>query len=133
MSDAPTGSDPRTYFRRSIDWFYGENAYLQQQVPKEVGEKHINELLGRHPWHPYSPSLSPGHPCFDLNAVFGECMDSEPIRDLELHLKHVNCYHPYKVDLMQCLTKVKRMERERQLQKESPTPAEAGDSGGNKS
>jgi hypothetical protein len=107
------GAEQRTYFRRSIDWFYGDDAFLQRTVPPEVGTKHINDLLGRHPFHPFDPTMTKEHVCYDLNAVFGACMHSDEIKDLQLHLKHVNCYHPHKVELMKCLTKYKREERER--------------------
>lgn len=93
-----------TYFRRAIDFFYGENACLYRQVPEEVGQKHINELLGRHPFHPYQPDMPNTHECKEINDLFYACMTHEDSVGYELHMKHVNCYFPYKVDLMKCLT-----------------------------
>lgn len=101
-----------TYFRRTIDWFYGDDAYLQRTVPEELGKKHVNELLGRHLWHPYDPDLPSDHPCFETNAIFARCMGHPDNSELELHMKHVTCYHPMKVDLMKCLTREKRRQRE---------------------
>mmetsp|Transcript_60739 Transcript_60739/g.70452 ORF Transcript_60739/g.70452 Transcript_60739/m.70452 type:complete len:128 (+) Transcript_60739:170-553(+) len=97
-----------TYFRRSINWFYGEEAWMQQQVPEDLGKKHVNELLGRHPWHPFDPEMPSSHPCAEQNAFFAQCMGHKDFEDLELHMKHVTCYHPMKVDLMKCLSREKR-------------------------
>lgn len=97
-----------TYFRRTINWFYGEDAYLHQPVPPEVGEKHVTELLGQHPYHPYNPDLPAHHPCAQENAAFAFCMDHPDNASLELHMKHVTCYHPMKVNLMKCLSREKR-------------------------
>lgn len=100
-----------TYFRRGINWFYGEAAYLNQPVPEEIGKKHVNELLGRHPWHPYNPDLPQSHPFFQQNALFGQCMGHPDNESLELHMKHVTCYHPMKVDLMKCVASEARRQR----------------------
>ena len=101
-----------TYFRRGIQWFYGDDAYLQQLMPDEVGKKHVNELLGKHPWHPYVPTLPEEHPCFAQNALFGQCMSDPAHEHLELHMKHVTCYHPMKVELMKCVSREARKQRE---------------------
>jgi hypothetical protein len=101
-----------TYFRRAIDWFHGDDAYLQRMVPEDLGKKHVNELLGRHPWHPYDPNMTVEHPCFEANALFAQCMGHPDNAEYELHMKHVACYHPMKVDLMKCVTREKRRQRE---------------------
>ncbi|EPY38220.1 hypothetical protein AGDE_05711 [Angomonas deanei] len=100
-----------TYFRRAIDWMYGDDAYLQKTVNKEIGDKHINELLGRHPYHPYDPEMKPDHPCHEMNAIFFDCMEADHVEGYELHQKHVACFWPYKVDLMKCLAHEKRVAR----------------------
>lgn len=46
-------SEKDTYFRRAINWMHGDSAYLNKLPIKDVGEKHINELLGRHPYYPF--------------------------------------------------------------------------------
>ena len=104
-------ADNRTYFRRGIDWFHGDYRYLMDKVPEDVGEKHVNELLGRHPYHPFDPAMPAAHPCFEMNDVFGACMSSEALKELPLHLKHVNCFHPWKVDLMKCITSYNRQQK----------------------
>jgi hypothetical protein len=101
-----------TYFRRSINWFYGDDAYLQRNVPEALGKKHVNELLGRHPWHPYDPQLPPNHPCAEFNALFAQCMGHPDNAELEMHMKHVTCYHPMKVDLMKCIVREKKRLRD---------------------
>lgn len=97
-----------TYFRRAINWMYGEDAYLQNLPTKDIGEKHVNELLGRHPYHPYDPDMKPDHPCYEYNTVFYECMEADHVEGYETYQKHVACYFPYKVDLMKCIAKEKR-------------------------
>ncbi|EAN85731.1 hypothetical protein C3747_211g339c [Trypanosoma cruzi] len=100
-----------TYFRRAIDWMYGDTAYLQKMPSPEIGEKHINELLGRHPFHPFDPEMKPDHPCYNANAIFYNCMTADHVEGYELHMKHVSCYFPYKTDLMKCLSGEKRRAR----------------------
>ncbi|KAG8345349.1 hypothetical protein TRVL_03817 [Trypanosoma vivax] len=102
-----------TYFQRAINWMYGDTAYLQRVPPADIGEMHINELLGRHPFHPFDPVMKTDHPCSDCNALFYKCMVSEEFDGYELHMKHVSCYSPYKTDLMKCLAREKRLERMR--------------------
>ena len=79
-----------------------------------LGNIHINELLGRHDFHPYDPNLEKNHPCFSVNSDFYACMSHEQLSDLPLHMKHVKCYHPHKVALMRCLTKEKRAKQDDQ-------------------
>ena len=97
--------------QKAIDWLYGEDAVLHKPMPARVaddlGGKHVNELLGRHPWHPWDPKLPAEHPCHALNAAFGQCMASCP-EGMKMHMKHVTCFDPHKTDLMRCLTKAKR-------------------------
>ncbi|ORC92360.1 uncharacterized protein TM35_000031130 [Trypanosoma theileri] len=100
-----------TYFRRAINWMYGDNAYLQKLPPKEIGEKHVNELLGRHPFHPYDPEMKPEHPCYEHNIMLYSCMTADHVEGYELHMKHVSCYFPYKTDLMKCLAAERRRAR----------------------
>ena len=199
----------------------GDDAQLKRVVPKEVGDKHINNLLGRHPFHPYDPSIddtavsslasihttsaataahsirddddgedyeqqchkSPealaevdakyirhawackkrqeediqagrggsrvehsnsdqtagagsylnlpflthpqDHPCYEQNRLFGTCMRDSEKQEMELFMKHVNCFHPFKVDLMKCLTRYARRERfQREQQQQQPAPNE---------
>eukprot|EP00760_Papus_ankaliazontas_P020980 PhM_4_TR18620/c1_g1_i1/m.27189 len=101
-----------------IDKMRGEEGRLMaSEVPEQIGKMHINELMGRHPYHPFDPDLPRDHVCAELNATFYQCMSAMP-EDLPLHNKHVNCYHPYKVDLMKCLTKQKRLERKKAEEEE---------------
>ena len=116
-----------TYIQSAVDFIRGEEGkWKDQQVPPELGNKHITELLGRHPFHPYSPEVSkdPSHMCHAANEAFYQCMkafdgamvdnkeDGGPEQvPMPLHMKHVSCYHPYKVDLMKCTVKAKRLER----------------------
>jgi hypothetical protein len=112
-----------TWIGSAVSFIKGEDGtWGDRQVPEHMGKKHINELLGRHLFHPYDPELSKNKDakCFDLNEMFFQCMSSFDQRpeDLEpgeepmaLHLKHVNCYHPHKQELMKCLVKVKRQAR----------------------
>eukprot|EP00758_Cryptobia_borreli_P009014 Tbor_TRINITY_DN5439_c2_g1::TRINITY_DN5439_c2_g1_i1::g.24359::m.24359 len=105
----PQGSPHETYFQKAITYMYGSKAELHKVVPPEIGNKHINVLLGRHPYHPWNPDMHAEHPCYSQNLVFGNCMNSEVFSECETHTKHVNCFHPYKVDLMKCLTRVKKL------------------------
>ncbi|AIN97476.1 hypothetical protein LPMP_191350 [Leishmania panamensis] len=100
-----------TYFRRAIDWMYGDDAYLQNLPTKDLGNKHINELLGRHPYHPYDPDMKADNPCYKFNTLFHECMEADHVNGYELYQKHVACYFPYKVDLMKCIATEKRRHR----------------------
>ena len=68
---------------------------------------HINQVLGRHDLHPYDPEMNDAHPCYAENRLFYECASQESVAGLPLHMKHVKCFHPFKVDLMKCLTKYK--------------------------
>ncbi|EPY31994.1 hypothetical protein STCU_03030 [Strigomonas culicis] len=107
-----------TYFRRAINWMYGDDAYLHQNVgEKEIGDTHINVLLGRHPYHPFDPEMKSDHPCFELNQTFFACMEADHVYGYELHQKHNACFFPHKTDLMKCLAREKRIKRE-QAQKE---------------
>lgn len=90
---------------------YGDDAYLQNLPTKDIGEKHINELLGRHPYHPFNPDMKPDHHCFKENSLFFECMEADHVEGYELYQKHVACYFPYKTDLMKCIAKEKRQHR----------------------
>ena len=81
------------------------------QPHDELKDIHINQLLGRHDFHPYDPSLDASHPCAEYNATFYQCMAQEKLAETPLHLKHVQCYYPHKVELMKCLTKHKRGEK----------------------
>jgi hypothetical protein len=123
------GEPKSTVIGSMIDFIKGEEGkWRDQVVPPSIGKQHINQLLGRHPFHPYSPDISkdPSHPCHTVNEAFFKCMSSfdgaldeatgEPV---ELHQKHVCCYHPQKVDLMKCLTKLKREERLKKQQEEA--------------
>lgn len=100
-----------TYFRRAIHWMYGEEAYLQKYPVKEIGDKHINELLGRHPFYPYDPEMQPDHPCYPANETFYQCMTADHVEGYEVYQKHVACFYPYKVDLMKCEAREKRKAR----------------------
>lgn len=101
-----------TYFRRAINWMYGDDAFLHNLPTGDVGEKHINELLGRHPYHPFDPEMKADHPCYELNYTFYQCMEADHVEGYELYQKHNACYFPYKVDLMKCLAREKRKARE---------------------
>lgn len=105
-----------TYFRRTINWMYGDDAYLHKYPSKDIGDMHVNEVLGRHPYHPYDPEMKAGSPCAKLNAIFFECMEADHVEGFETYQKHVACYHPYKVDLMKCLAAEKRRIRDNQKQ-----------------
>lgn len=100
-----------TYFRRTIDWMYGKEAYLQRYPSPDVGTKHINDLLGRHPFHPYNAALIPSDACYEPNTIFYECMTGDHVEGYETHQKHVACYYPYKLDLMKCVASEKRKAR----------------------
>jgi hypothetical protein len=95
------------------DWIRGDNAFLYKNVPAEVGEKHVTELMGRHPFHPYDPALPAASPCTAKNAAFFRCMSfvPEPANPEVLHQTHVRCFHPFKVDLMKCLVSEKQAAR----------------------
>jgi hypothetical protein len=190
----------RTYFQQAIGFMLGdEGADLNRPVPRSVGEKHINDLLGRHPFHPYDPSIDDSidlsalassnapqsavpeaddhdgatqlttplalaemdkkfidhawaclrkqeagggdsssppeadevrhtagagsylnlpylthpqdHPCYTQNKLFGNCMRDTDKSEMQLFMRHVNCFHPFKVDLMKCITKHTRTDR----------------------
>ncbi|KPI89741.1 hypothetical protein ABL78_1121 [Leptomonas seymouri] len=100
-----------TYFRRTINWMYGDDAYLQNIPTSDVSNKHVNELLGRHPYHPYDPDMKPDHPCYEFNGLLYECMEADHVEGYELYQKHVACYFPYKIDLMKCVAREKRRRR----------------------
>ena len=96
---------PSEWVQKGVDWLRGEDAYLYKQVPPEIGKAHVTTLLGQHPFHPFDPAIADrAHTCFKENATFFQCMSAMP-EDMELHMKHVNCYHPYKTDLMKCLVR----------------------------
>ena len=112
MSTTSVDGPKDTYFRRALNFMYGDEALLlQRTVPPEVGRKHVTELLGRHPFHPFDPQMPAEHECSERNAMFGQCMTATQFEGLELHMKHVNCFHPYKVDLMKCLVRSARAQR----------------------
>eukprot|EP00759_Apiculatamorpha_spiralis_P039493 PhF_6_TR38347/c0_g1_i1/m.57165 len=91
-----------------IDTIRGPEAtLLAQRIPPALEGKHVNELLGRHPYHPYNPDLPTSHPCYQLNQQFFQCMESQP-KEFELHQKHVSCYHPTKVELMKCIVRTNK-------------------------
>ncbi|SCU66494.1 uncharacterized protein TEOVI_000031700 [Trypanosoma equiperdum] len=100
-----------TFFRRAANWMYGDSSYLQRTPPPELGDRHINELLSRHPFHPFDPEMSSEHPCSENNSLFYSCMTSDEVEGYELHMKHVTCYFPYKVNLMKCLSRERRLAR----------------------
>ena len=99
-----------TALEKVADFIRGEDAILTRYVPKELQEKHINQVLNRHPYHPYDPEMKPEHPCFDANDMFKQCMDSQD-EDSGLHMKHVNCFMPYKTELMKCFANEKKVAR----------------------
>ena len=105
------------WIQSTIDWIRGDDAILYKQVPEDVGKKHVTELLHQHPFHPFSPEVhdDKSHMCYNENLKFYQCMASMP-EDMKLHMKHVNCYHPYKTDLMKCLVRYKKFLREQQQQ-----------------
>eukprot|EP01061_Rhynchopus_euleeides_P031333 TRINITY_DN51885_c0_g1_i1.p1 TRINITY_DN51885_c0_g1~~TRINITY_DN51885_c0_g1_i1.p1 ORF type:complete len:104 (+),score=43.58 TRINITY_DN51885_c0_g1_i1:131-442(+) len=86
-----------------------EDPLLDKKIPREL---HMTRILKQHPWHPFKPDLDDRHVCYDKNAVFGQCMAAMP-EDMELHMKHVNCYE-YKATLMQCFVRDRRRQRELQ-------------------
>lgn len=109
---------------RAAQFIKGEDAYLDQPVPPQLGNLHITQLLRRHPFYPYDPAIQEkgpgGHPCWALNEAFFKCMDGltgvplfegEP-EEMPLHMKHVTCYHPHKVELMKCLTRFKKEQKQ---------------------
>jgi hypothetical protein len=102
---------PSEFIQKAVSFVRGEDDFMYKQVPPQLGNAHITELLGRHPFHPYNPTLPAGHPCQQLNELFFRCM-SDRAADEALHMKHVNCYHPYKTDLMKCnATQVREAKR----------------------
>ncbi len=106
----PTINSP--WIQAGVDWLRGEDAFMYKSVPDEVGKKHVTELLHQHPFHPFDPKIhgDATHPCYHANLVFYQCMASME-EDMKLHMKHVNCYHPYKTDLMKCLVKYRKAQK----------------------
>ena len=98
---------PSEWAQKAVDWVRGDDAIMFKQVPEALGKKHVTELLHQHPWHPFVPDMERSHPCFASNQLFGQCMAAMP-EHFELHMKHVNCYHPYKTDLMKCLVRYRK-------------------------
>eukprot|EP01012_Entosiphon_sulcatum_P051617 TRINITY_DN70895_c0_g1_i1.p1 TRINITY_DN70895_c0_g1~~TRINITY_DN70895_c0_g1_i1.p1 ORF type:complete len:112 (-),score=17.16 TRINITY_DN70895_c0_g1_i1:62-364(-) len=88
-----------------------ETAKPELEPTPYMGTPHITQYLGQHPFHPYDPAMPADHPCAAENAQFGQCMKEQPA-DLDLHLKHVNCYLG-KPPLMVCLTRYRRHQREK--------------------
>lgn len=120
---------PSQPIQQAVSWIRGEDDVLFKQVPPEVGKAHINDLLHRHPFHPYNPDLPADHPCAPQNAAFLACMTGRPEGE-ELFMKHVNCYHTFKTDLMKCLAAEKRKERLRASQAEGATGTDVRREGG---
>ena len=125
-----------SYFKALSDTIKGEKAAVaRESVPEELGRMHINDLMNRHPFHPYTDETHAlgegGHPCWKKNKAFYECMKvfdgqimekadpDEEDRPVPLHMRHVSCYYPEKTELMQCLSRHKRAER-------AKTEAESG-------
>lgn len=110
-----------SWLQSAATFLKGDSAYLDEEVPPQLGSRHINELLQRHLFHPYDPKIAEdaSHPCWAENDTFFKCMDGlrgVPLHEGEteempLHMKHVTCYHPHKVQLMKCLVKAKREAR----------------------
>jgi len=102
--------------QKAIDWLWGEDAVLHKPIPQRVASdlagKHVNELLGRHPYYPWDPAMPRDHPCKELNDTFGQCMHACP-KEMKTHMKHVTCFEPHKTALMKCLVSYKRAQRER--------------------
>jgi hypothetical protein len=92
---------PSSWIENAVSYIRGEDDVLYKQVPPAIGNAHITELLGRHPFHPFDPDMSADHPCAAQNRAFFQCMSGRNA-DEPLHMKHVNCYHPFKTDLMKC-------------------------------
>jgi hypothetical protein len=93
---------PSGVAQSAVDWLRGDDAVLYRPVPEELGKRHINQLLHRHPFHPYNAQLPKDHSCSAANEAFFQCMSARP-EDTPLHMKHVACYHPFKIDLMKCI------------------------------
>lgn len=111
---------PSEWVQRAVDFIRGDDAFMHKQVPPEVGRKHVTELLHQHPFHPFSEDVvkaGPSHMCYQQNMIFFQCMTAMGEKDsnMPLHMKHVNCYHPYKTDLMRCLVSWRKQEKERML------------------
>jgi hypothetical protein len=101
------------WIQAGIDWLRGDDAIMYKQVPEEVGKRHVTELLHQHPFHPFDPEIhkDKDHMCYKENLTFFQCMASMD-ENMKLHMKHVNCYHPYKTDLMKCLVKWRRAQKQ---------------------
>jgi hypothetical protein len=108
---------PSSGIQAAVDWIRGDDAFLAKPVAPEIGRKHVTELLGQHPFHPFNPELlqQQAHMCYQQNLLFFQCMTAMEQKDagMPLHMKHVNCYHPYKTDLMKCLVQFRKQEKEK--------------------
>ena len=91
----------------AVDWIRGDDAFLFKPIPEDLKKKHITEIMGKHPFHPYREDLPKGHVCEAKNEAFFRCMSARPAEEV-LHMKHVNCYHPFKTDLMKCFADEER-------------------------
>ena len=86
-------------------FFFGnDESFLTRPLPPELQNKHVNQILNRHDFHPYRPNLDKSHECSKQNDKFYQCMVSLP-EELELYQKHVQCYYPLKVELMKCFVR----------------------------
>ena len=103
---------PSELAQKAIDWIRGDDAVLYKPVPPSMHHIHVTTLLHQHPFHPYDPVItSPDQPCYEENQRMFRCMSQRPDEE-PLHLKHVNCYDPFKVALMKCRAALKRQMRQ---------------------
>ena len=129
-----------SYFKQISDAIKGEkDSVARERVPEHLQKMHINEIMERHPYHPYHPDVTKqgdSHPCYKQNEEFYTCMHAFEGKFMEgkkddqgnpvpfpLHMRHVSCYWPQKIDLMKCLSSQKRKEM---AAKKAAEEAEAG-------
>ena len=79
----------------------------------------MTQIFKQHPWHPFNPDLGEDSTCYDKNFRFAQCMGAMP-EDMELHMKHVNCFE-FKSVLMQCFVRERRRLREAAAAAEAET------------
>ena len=96
-------------WRRMTQFFpQREDLLLDQKVPKTTN---VNLAMGRLPDHPFNKDMEASHPCADVNTAYHACFNQESLDSFKWHERVCHCY-TQKTELQQCLSKLKKQERQ---------------------
>ena len=100
------------------------NRHPYYPYDKDITEKYNGFTINHETKKPFLK-----HQCYDQNEYFFKCMEkykdaivpisnnstsqNDEFKPMPLYLKHVNCYYPEKVELMKCLSKATKANKEK--------------------